>query len=117
MSAPPVVVLMREPEGIEEMAKEVVSKSPVKFCRVEEPLARRFPTVTKFWKTGVPPQVPERLPPFVALKVPAMVVEPVERKLVEVAPPESERSMQEIRPALFMLKSVEVAEAVEEPMA
>ena len=54
MSAPPVVVLMRAPEAIEEMAREVVvawlvvAKRAVKFCKVEEPVARKFPAVTKF---------------------------------------------------------------------
>ena len=91
MSAPPVVVLMREPEPIEEMAKEVVvacevvALSPVKFWSVEEPVASKFPAVTKFWKVGVPPKVPERLPPLVALKMPPMVVEPMTVRLVEVA--------------------------------
>ena len=95
------------PEPIDEMAKEVVvawlvvALTPVKFCRVEEPVERRLPTVTKLEKTGSPPKVPERVPPLVALKVEPIVVEPVMKVL----------------PTLEMEKSVEVAnEVVEEPM-
>ena len=92
-TAPPVVVLSKLPEPIDEMANEVVvacdvvAKSAVKLPRVDEPVASTLPAVSKLENTGVPPKVPERAPPLVALKLPPIVVEAITAKVpVEVAP-------------------------------
>ena len=123
MMAPPVVVLRRLPEVIEEMAKDVVvaavvvEKSPVKFCRVEEPEASKFPTVTKLEKVGVPPQVPLSAPPLVALNAPEIVEEPVTES-AEVVPEVREKLPPVMSPVFEILKSVVEAPVLEvEPIA
>ena len=114
MIAPPVVVLRSEPEEIEVIAKVVevafwrivllrrvdearrLEESEVKvFPMVEDALEKKPPVSVARLETErvelrvVAPAliVPNCAPPT-ALKAPATVVEPVERRLVVVAPPE-----------------------------
>jgi hypothetical protein len=111
------------PEEMDAIANEVVvacvpvALRKVKFCKVEDPFASKFPTVTKFENVGVPPKVPESEPPPLAFSAPVMVEEPVTASAVVVAPPVSERVSAETSPALSIVKSVDVAvPLVDEPM-
>jgi len=106
MSAPPVVVFTREPLPIEEIAKlvvvapEVVALRAVKLPKVEDALVRMppervaspvTPSVLESvadWSVARPLAVRvENVAPLVALKVPPMVEDAEEKKLVLVAPP------------------------------
>jgi hypothetical protein len=78
MSRPPVEALTSEPEAIDEtvrlvvVALVVVALIPVKFCRVDEPVTRRFESVER---------------PPVAVKVVPTASEPVKLAVEEMVCP------------------------------
>jgi hypothetical protein len=86
-----------EAKRLVEVALLVVAFTPVKFCRVEEPVTRRLARVARPLVRRV-----LKLAPFVALKVPPMVVEPVMARVPAA----------KTLPTLLMVKRVEVAKLV-----
>ena len=103
-TAPPVVVLRSEPLPMDEMANEVVvacvvvALIPVKFWRVDEPVAKRFWRVARPETPSVELRVTAPLAwsvpksaPFVALKRPLIVEEPNTANVFVEVPPEKSR--------------------------